>query len=124
MARDKLDAETRVVREANREVEAARAKLDAREAEVAGSRKKLQDEAHARISKLERELDAGKKDLARMQTSSDAARGEAAAARKEFQEKEIVLTTEMTKALGVAEQEKRSEERRVGRECGRRRRTR
>src|SRR5437667_12395630 len=106
MARDKLDAETRVIREANREVEAARAKLEAREAEIAGSRKKLQDEAHARISKLERELDAGKKDLAKMQTSLDAARGEATSARKEFQEKEIVLTTEMTKALGAAGQEK------------------
>src|SRR2546428_11561188 len=41
-----------------------------------------------------------------MQTDLDAARGEEAAARKEFQEKEIVLTTEMTKALGAAGREK------------------
>src|SRR3989454_379805 len=106
IAQDKLDAEARVVREAGREVQQARAKLDTREAELAERGKAFRDQANQRTTEVERDLEGAKKDLAKALHDLKSARADAIAARKEYQEKEIVLTTEMTRARGSVDQEK------------------
>src|SRR6266566_3001440 len=106
IAQDKLDAEARVVREAGREVQQSRAKLETREAELAEARKTARDQANQRAAELERDLEGAKKDLAKALQEVKSARTEAVAARKDYQEKEIVLTTEMTRARGSMDQEK------------------
>src|SRR6266566_769922 len=106
IAQDKLDAEARVVREAGREVQQSRAKLETREAEQADARKTARDQANQRAAELERDLEGAKKDLAKALQEVKSARTEAVAARKDYQEKEIVLTTEMTRARGSMDQEK------------------
>src|SRR3989442_115876 len=106
ITQDKLDAEARVVREAGREVQQSRAKLETREAELADARKTARDQANQRAAELERDLEGARKDLAKALHELKSARTEAVAARKDYQEKEIVLTTEMTRARGSMDQEK------------------
>src|SRR3989440_6337000 len=106
IAQDKLDAEARVVREAGREVQQSRAKLDTREAELADARKTARDQANQRAAELEGDLEGAKKNLAKALHELKSARTDAVAARKDYQEKEIVLTTEMTRARGSMDQEK------------------
>src|SRR5207253_11220164 len=96
----------RLVRGAGKEVEQTRAKLQEREAEVAEARKTLRDQSDRRAAELEQELAAAKTDLSKSLHDLKSAQAESAPARKEFREKEIVLTTEMTRAQGSVDQEK------------------
>src|SRR5207302_7045252 len=70
------------------------------------ARKTLRDQSDRRATELEQELSAAKKDLSKSLHDLKSAQAESAAARKEFREKEIVLTTEMTRAQGSVDQEK------------------
>src|SRR5439155_845073 len=76
------------------------------EGEVAAARKTLPDQSDRRAAELEQERSAPKKDLSKSLHDLKSAQAESAAARKEFREKEIVLTTQMTRAQGSVDQEK------------------
>src|SRR5205809_948124 len=103
---EELDATNRDVKEAQREIESSRTRLEAREAELVETRKALRDHADKRTAELEKDLEDARKDLAKMLRNLELARGETQSARREGKDREAALTTELTKAQNAAEQGK------------------
>src|SRR3989475_520148 len=77
IAQDKLDAEARVVREAGREVQQARAKLDTREAELAERGKAFRDQANQRTTEVKKDLTDHETRVAAFEKKLEAREGEA-----------------------------------------------
>jgi chromosome segregation ATPase len=113
-AQDKLDAERRVLTEGSKEIKGIRAKLDARESELAEARKTLRTQADNRVADLEKDLEGARKDLAKTLRNVEIAKDALDAAKRDYRQKEIVLTTEMTKARGAVDQEREKAERLKG----------